>query len=99
MSSYTATNWQDVVSYGGVNLYHTVSVSTDSLLANEKYRFRIKAINAYGSSDWSPTIDLVVAALPSAPVAPTKNQLLSSQTSIYVEWDDPVTDTEIITGF
>jgi hypothetical protein len=51
---------------------HTLNVGTDPILPNKKYRFRIKAVNDYGSSDWSPTIDLVVAPLPSAPEYPIK---------------------------
>lgn len=56
-------------------------------------------MNDYGSSLWSPTLDLVVAPLPSAPESPTKQQLLSSQTSIYVTWAQPTADVEIITGY
>lgn len=99
LSPMLTTNWLEVTTYDYISLYHTVTVANDPILANQKYRFRIKAVNAYGSSEWSPTIDLVVAPLPSAPSAPTKVQSLSSQNSIYLQWADPVSDTEIITGF
>ena len=78
VSEMEVTNWQDVISYDGITLSHTVSTSVDPIVANSKDRFHIKAVNDYGSSEWSPTIDLVVAPLPSAPSAPTKVQQLSS---------------------
>ena len=58
ISELLITNWVDVVSYDGISLIHTVNTYVDSLQVNEKYRFRIKAVNLYGSSEWSPTVDV-----------------------------------------
>jgi hypothetical protein len=93
------TNWQAVSSYDGISLTHTLSTDTDSLIANAKYRFRIRAENAYGSSEWSATTDVAVAPLPSSPLAPTKIQELSSKSSIAVEWTSNSGDTEPVLGF
>lgn len=58
VSELLVTNWVDVVSYDGISLIHTLNTATDSLIVNSKYRFRIKAVNLYGSSEWSPTVDV-----------------------------------------
>jgi hypothetical protein len=109
LSDLLVTNWQDVYSFVATSsskLNHTLTtdldpqtgLKIDPIELNIKYRFRIKAVNDYGSSEWSPTIDLVVASLPSAPVALQKVQSLSSQTSIYIDWQPP-TDTEPVVGY
>jgi hypothetical protein len=72
ISDFLATDWTDVTSYQGTSLQATVSVATDNLVANSIYRFRISSVNDYGSSDWSQTIALAVAPLPSAPLPPVK---------------------------
>lgn len=72
------TDWSVVSTYDGISLVHTMTTGADGLLADNKYRFRIKAVNAYGSSEWSPTVDCLIASLPSAPGVPNKLQALST---------------------
>jgi hypothetical protein len=74
VSQLVVNDWREIVSYDGVSLIHTVTVQNDALVANQKYRFRIKAVNAYGSSEWSSTLALSVASLPSAPLPVIKLQ-------------------------
>jgi hypothetical protein len=78
---------------------HTLTTTTDPIVAYQKYRFRLKSVNSYGSSDWSPEIALTVAPLPSAPPIALKNQQLSTTTSIMVTWTAPTGDTEVVTGY
>lgn len=72
MTTFDEDNWQEVTSYDGISLMHKVQVGTDAIAPNVKYRFQINARNAIWASPWSPTIDLVVAPLPSAPELPIK---------------------------
>jgi hypothetical protein len=75
---------------------HTVktSVASDAIVSYAEYRFRLKNVNAYGSSAYSEEIILAAAPLPTAPAAPTKNQALSTTTSISVSWLKPSADIE-----
>lgn len=91
------TDWQDVLTYDGISLTHTLQTVTDAITSNSKYRFRVKAVNGYGSSEWSPTVDVTIAALPNAPVAPSKIQ--STMTSIKVSWQAPSDDIEAPIGY
>jgi hypothetical protein len=91
-SELTVTNWQQAHEYDGQSLIFTIS----SLTPNLKYRFRYRAVNQYGNSLWSPTLDLVVAPLPSQPAAPLR--VSSSPSRIHLEWVAP-SDTEPITGY
>ena len=98
MSPYLQTNWQTVAGYSGTSLQYTLTTATDGIVANQIYRFRIRSQNDYGNSEWSPTIAVAVAPLPSAPLPPQKVQSLSTQNSIFVTWKAP-TDTQPITGY
>jgi len=75
-----------VTGYSGTSLSYTLTVASDGIVTNQIYRFRIRSQNDYGSSEWSPTIAVAVASLPSAPQAPSKVQYLSTLNSIYVTW-------------
>jgi hypothetical protein len=74
-SPYLTTSWAEVASYSDNSMSHTVktSVSGDGIVSYAEYRFRLKNVNAYGSSAYSEEVILAVAPLPSAPLAPTKN--------------------------
>ena len=98
MSPYLTTDWDVVVGYSGTSLQYTLTDAVDGIVTNEIYRFRIRSQNDYGNSEWSPTIAVAVAALPSAPLSPTKVQALSTQKSIFVTWQKPL-DTQPITGY
>ena len=77
ISPLLVTDWQLVQSYNPVSfsaLEHTLKTSDvpSQISANQKYRFRIRAVNDYGNSAWSSTLDLAVAPLPSAPAPVVK---------------------------
>ena len=98
ISPFLATNWQTVVGYTGTSLQYKLTTQNDGIVTNSIYRFRINSENDYGSSEWSPTVAVAVAALPTAPDKPEKVQYLSTQNSIYVTWKKP-SDSQPITGY
>lgn len=72
-----------VTSYSGVP--GTASVSTaDGLVAGSIYKFKHRAVNEIGESDFSDTIDAGVGAFPDQPSPPTVDSLGNS--SITVSW-------------
>ena len=72
ISPFLATNWQTVVGYTGTSLQYKLTTQNDGIVTNSIYRFRINSENDYGSSEWSPTVAVAVAALPTAPEKPEK---------------------------
>ena len=54
-------------------MMHTITTASGEVTSYEKYRFRIKAVNDYGSSDYSEEIQAAIAPLPSQPLALTKD--------------------------
>ena len=99
VSPYTSASWVDVITYSDNMMSHTLTTTSDPIIAYQKYRFRLKSVNSYGSSDWSPEIALSVAPLPSAPPLALKNQQMSTTSSIMVIWTAPTGDTEVVTGY
>jgi hypothetical protein len=75
-----------------------ILVSDGQIASYQKYRFRIIAVNAFGSSYASPELVLSVAPLPSQPALLTKDQSLSSKTSITIKWNS-LPDTEPASGY
>lgn len=65
---------------------HSITVLSGQVAAYQKYRFRMKAVNDYGDSDYSGELQVAVAPLPSKPVAPLKDQPYSTQTTIKLNW-------------
>ena len=68
------------------------------IVAYEHYRFRIRAVNAYGYSDYSEELVASIAPLPSKLDPVEKDQAYSSSTSIMVRWATP-SDQEPIIGY
>ena len=99
LSPLLATSWAPVATYDGISMSHVLTIEDDGLTALAKYRFRLRAVNAYGASDYSPELVLTVAPLPGAFDAVTKVQLHSSSTSITVRWAVPGAEAEPILGF
>lgn len=77
-STLLNTNWVVVSSYNGYDMMHTITTASGIVTAYEKYRFRIKAVNDYGSSDYSEELQAAVAPLPSKPLPLTKDQPYST---------------------
>lgn len=77
---------------------HTLTTTDDSIVSGNKYRYRIKSVNAYGSSEYSQELSVSIAPLPSAPDAVTKDESFSSKTSMMIQWIKP-NDVEPIIGY
>jgi hypothetical protein len=98
-SPLLANSWTQVASYAGISMSHTLTAGSDGLVALTKYRFRIRAINAYGSSPASEEVVLSLAPLPGKFDPVTKVQEQSSKTSMKIRWTDPSGEAEPILGY
>jgi hypothetical protein len=99
VSSYLSTNWQEITTFDGSSMSHTVTVIDDALVAYEKYRFRIKSVNDFGSSDYSAELAAAVSPLPSIPDPVSKVQDYSTDRTITVSWAEPPIYTGEVSGF
>jgi hypothetical protein len=71
----------------------------DGFAGAGRYRFRIRAVNAFGASDYSPELVAAIAPLPGAFAAVTKDALHSTSTSIKVQWVVPGSEVEPVLGY
>ena len=69
----------------------------DGLIAGNKYRFVVKAVNQFGPSDPSVEITAAIGDRPFTPNAVRKVESLSSLATIVVEWDEVAAVNDIIT--
>ena len=76
------------------NLEHQLTVAGDLLVSGEQYFFQYSLLNDEGESELSDESEFALADYPVAPDAPTKVDLDSSLTSIYLEWPH-VAHTEV----
>jgi prepilin-type N-terminal cleavage/methylation domain-containing protein len=61
------------------------SASSNSLSTNTTYYYRVRAVNAYGQSNWSTVISAMTLILPSAPA--NFVAITASSTAINLTWD------------
>jgi hypothetical protein len=90
----TSTTYNEVTSYDSFSSTHTVTVAVDSLIAGTIYKFKYRAINLYGESDWSEELNAGVSSLPLQPNQVRKVESQSGETHITLEWDTSL-DTEL----
>ena len=77
----------------------TVGVD-DGLVSGTKYRFVVKALNAFGPSESSPETTAAIGRRPLTPNPVRKVEQLSTLTTIVVEWDEvPAVDNIITKGY
>lgn len=74
----------------------TVGVD-DGLISGTKYRFVVKALNAFGPSNFSPETTVAIGRRPTTPNPVRKVEQLSTLTTIVVEWDEVAAIDSIIT--
>ena len=98
-SAHLADTWANVTTYDGTSLTHTLTTATDGLVAHTKYRFRVRAINSHGVSEYSLQLIVSTAPLPSKFSVVIKDQVYSSTTTIMVRWSDPAGEVEPILGY
>ena len=88
----SGTSWQDFTfSSTGA----TTSTTVTGLTNGNAYKVRVRAVNAVGSGDWSPTASKK-AGLPAVPAAPTAT---SGNASVAVTWTAPADNGTALSGF
>ena len=80
------------------------SATITGLAANSPYQVQVRATNAEGDSDWSPsgsgtTNAVQTATAPAAPTAPTVAAVSGSSTSLAVSWSAPADNGSAITSY
>jgi hypothetical protein len=88
--AHTFSNDDLMLSNGSVVLYKTTGLH---------YFFIYRAVNSVGSSPFSDEINVMQDNYPSKPTTPTKVDLLSSLTSIYVTWDPLIANDLNVLGY
>ena len=68
-----------------------------SVVAETPYTYRIQAINAGGTGEWSLLVHVDTPAEPEPPASPTGMLSASTPDTVMLFWDDPQDDT--ITGY
>lgn len=56
------------------------------MVAGEKYRFKVSAVNLIGESELSNYVTIAMASPAAQPTTPTVNRDLSTLTSLFIEW-------------
>ena len=88
----TGTNWQ-TASHVGTATTRRI----ENLTADTAYQVRVRATNAEGSGDWSPSASARTdAGVPDAPAAPT---LTAGATWLEASWTAPADNGAAITGY
>jgi len=64
-----------------------VTVIDDDLVQGTIYKFKYRAVNLYGNSDWSEELNAGVGAYPAKPQPVTKLESASGETHITLEWE------------
>ncbi len=77
--------WTLISSGIGTNTSHTITGLTNG----NSYKVQVRAVNAQGTGEWSPSASATPVAVPMAPTAPT---LAVGNTQLTVAWSAP-TDT------
>jgi len=85
-SGSTGASFTTVASYVSGTTTPTLSVPADLPTAGTVYGFRFYAVNAKGQSEYSPILYAAVSDPPVASASITKDDSMSSSTSIYVTW-------------
>lgn len=75
-----------VSTYTTNSLTHTLTTAADALTTGLIYKFKFRAINSIGNSEYSDTARYALVATPTAPSAPTNLVAQTSETQIGFEW-------------
>lgn len=96
------TIYEKVTSYVSGSLTHTMTTVSDGLVNGAIYNFKWKAVNNFGSSEYSEDVSVAVVAKPIASTSIDKVLELSTENSISVTWNSVaagVSPGGLITGY
>lgn len=84
----TSTTYNKITTYDGISSTHTLytTVPSDGISQGQIYKFKYRAVNSYGESDYSDEVDGGISSFPATPSAPTKLQSESGETFITLQW-------------
>ncbi len=71
----------------------TVDATANSLTSGTYYRFKYRAKNERGYSDFSNILRVGLGPLPSKPINLKRSTIGNTETSIAIDWDDLTTET------
>lgn len=60
----SSTQWTKIATYDGFALTHTLIVEADPISTGKIYKFKYRAANLYGQSDWSEELNAAVSSNP-----------------------------------
>ena len=63
-----------------------MNTGTDAITSGSIYKFKYRAVNSYGASDFSDEVDGGISSFPATPAAPIKVQSESGETYITLSW-------------
>ena len=86
-----------MVDYAGLASYYAASEATDGLLPGYTYRFKTRAKNLIGYSEFSVDAYIAFGNVPNKPDPPAR--LSSTTTSITVEWTEPASSDLATSGY
>jgi len=92
-------DYTKVTSYDGQSLTHVVSVANDQLVNGTIYKFKYRAVNKYGNSDFSDELTVGLGSKPQKPNSVRKVSAESGLTYITLEWDLMQSQGLPITGY
>ena len=100
----TSSAFAAVVSYDKTSffMHHTVTYALDGIVTGRIYRFRFRASNSKGYSDYSELLSVAANSPPVKANTPLVDYSLSSRTSIFVSWvlnSDGLGEGGLISGY
>jgi hypothetical protein len=93
----TSTTYNQITTYDGHSAQHTLTTVDDLIVPGTIYKFKTRAVNAYGNSDYSEELNAGFGALPAKPLQVTRLLSESSDRHVTLEWTtSPDTDIPVI---
>lgn len=90
------SDFTNVTRYAGVNLEYSISPA-DNLIRGRSYRFKTRALNQIGFSEFSDIGYIAYGDVPAIPIMPTL--VTSTETSISVAWQPPALSDLPVLGY
>lgn len=94
VDEFTGTTWTAVI---GLTTYQTdLTYTYTAVSPGQKYKFRYRALNVFGWSDYSDELAKRAATEPAKPTAPTTT---NTGVSVKIEWSTPSNEGAAITAY